>query len=196
MGQVVGGEDAPAHREHCLLDLSAVSGEHLSHAPGSYRFPLIIELREEHRAEGGGEADPVAEHQPAASAAARVQKTYATLDVSSPETPTATVLKQQIEVDGKMYEVQEIYGIEQNAAAAAGDESVLCVVCLTNPVNTMCLPCRCEAPCARPTRASAPCPTTTPRPGTCACARSAPTPFACRATAVPCAGPRSPRSCR
>lgn len=148
MGQVVGGEDAPAHREHCLLDLSAVAGEHLSHTPGTYRFPLVIELREAPRPDGGGEAGPVPEQKPAGSSAsvsARVQKTYATLDVSSPETPSATVIKQQIEVDGKMYEVQEIYGIEQNAAAAAGDDSVLCVVCLTNAVNTMCLPCRCGA---------------------------------------------------
>ena len=61
------------------------------------------------------------------------------------------VIKQKICVNGEAYELQEIYGMEQNRttvqgiAAAAGLEDVEgneCVICMSAPRDTTALPCR------------------------------------------------------
>ena len=58
--------------------------------------------------------------------------------------------KQKISVDGKSYELQEIFGIENCATGnpmgggggGGGDEGKECVVCLSEPRDTTVLPCR------------------------------------------------------
>ena len=81
------------------------------------------------------------------------------------------VVKQHIFVNGSSYELQEIYGIDNNPSnnnsleelhnveqfqqqqEREDDDEVMCVVCLTEPKNTTVLPCRHMCMCSECARA-------------------------------------------
>lgn len=78
------------------------------------------------------------------------QSTFATL-VQQGSSWSVRVLKQTIQVGNKSFELQEIYGIEQNQNGAAEQTNVNdlddengreCVICMTEPRDTTVLPCR------------------------------------------------------
>lgn len=79
------------------------------------------------------------------------QTTYAWVEHEGEEW-VARVVKQKIWVKGESYELQEIYGMEQNKATAVGMPANMegledvegneCVICLSAPRDTAALPCR------------------------------------------------------
>jgi len=116
-------------------------------------YPLVVRmeaLTDEGRAQGkvleevapGGELPPWVQS----------QTTYAWVERDGEEW-VARVVKQKIWVKGEAYELQEIYGMEQNSrgpamglpASVEGFEDVEgneCVICMSAPRDTAALPCR------------------------------------------------------
>ncbi|KAI9915082.1 hypothetical protein PsorP6_008470 [Peronosclerospora sorghi] len=136
------------HVEHSLsfLDLSVYDPDELVYTVNTTQFPLIIAL--EVLIDGKSPQS---------------QSTFCTFFRNGDDSLDVKVLKQKVVVDGVMYELQEIYGIdglvtaapriEQNSvtsneqAEAFKDEvgileGVECVICLCEPRNTTVLPCR------------------------------------------------------
>jgi E3 ubiquitin-protein ligase MGRN1 len=113
------------------LDVSKLTSEQLVHVPNSQRFPLVVKL----------EATP--DGVVPTGSAVQCQYTYATLVKNSHDKFEAQVVKQKIQVGEVCYELQEIYGIEQNDSGG-GDQDGQgdCVICMTEPKDTTVLPCR------------------------------------------------------
>ncbi|EKX32919.1 hypothetical protein GUITHDRAFT_98480 [Guillardia theta CCMP2712] len=89
---------------------------------GSQHFPIVIMLQtcdeNAHRVQS--------------------QSTFATFKSNADGSLSVAVIKQKIQVKGNAYELQEIYGIEQNDA----ENSKECVICMSAPKDTTVLPCR------------------------------------------------------
>ncbi|KAK4537947.1 hypothetical protein CDCA_CDCA15G3972 [Cyanidium caldarium] len=123
------------------------------------RYPVVIQL----------ELDEPGATEEEFRGRVRSQVTYATLvepphlppsaSLSSVEQIAVQVVLQKILVDGTVYELQEIYGIEASSTTtmmattmrpgAAGDDTDdVCIVCMTDPRDTAVLPCRHMCLCA------------------------------------------------
>jgi E3 ubiquitin-protein ligase MGRN1 len=48
------------------------------------------------------------------------------------------VIMQKVKMQGKSFELSEIYGLE----AAASEDGEMCVICLSSPKSTIVMPCR------------------------------------------------------
>jgi hypothetical protein len=124
-----------------------------------HRYPIVILLQRLSSADNKWTAqEPALPGEAAASDTGRVrfQATYATLTmppkgIELVEEIPLKVVQQKILVDGTIYELQEIYGIEERSAAteehsagpSAGNESdECCIICMTDPRDTTVLPCR------------------------------------------------------
>uniref|UniRef100_A0A7S1IH09 RING-type domain-containing protein n=1 Tax=Eutreptiella gymnastica TaxID=73025 RepID=A0A7S1IH09_9EUGL len=73
------------------------------------------------------------------------QHTFMEVVLSGAAAPALRILKQKLEIQGQVFELEEIYGLGHEERAGADAESVegdLCVVCITNPRDTMAMPCR------------------------------------------------------
>lgn len=143
---------------HYLADLCS----HTPSPPASTdnTYPIIIRL-EALTQEGQGEGRSLSGLQPGCELPYWVQSqsTYAKLVKEEDGRVGIRVLEQKIWVRGEAYELQEIYGMEQNRGGAAGGgaagagglgtsgaedggEGSECVVCLSAPRNTAAMPCR------------------------------------------------------
>ena len=132
-------------RPENALDVSAYGPGELKYEPSAARFPVIICL------EAGG---PEAATGP--KTAVQSQSTFAYLTGLDGDAACGIKpLKQKIQVGTTAYELQEIYGIEGQAAAGGGgaaasgsqdadgeEKSRECVICMTEPRDTTVLPCR------------------------------------------------------
>jgi len=129
--------------------MSLYSAEELKYDPSVACFPVAICL------EAGG-----AEASTEVHSAVQSQSTFATLGgLDKGGTLVIKPLKQKIQVGSTAYELQEIYGIEGQAADGAGgseddfddaDEKSRseCVICMTDPRDTTVLPCRHMSMCS------------------------------------------------
>lgn len=118
-------------------------------------FPLIIRL-EALTDEGRTENRSLASLAPGAELPQWVQSqtTYARIVREDDGSLGVRVIKQKIWVKGESYELQEIYGMEQNRGVAIGTpaagpadgfedvEGNECVICMSAPRDTAALPCR------------------------------------------------------
>lgn len=129
------------------IDLTRVPASSLT-SPAADAFPLIVRL-EALTDRGRAEGQRLESLQPGAALPGWVQSqtTYAKLVKGDDGGWEVRVLKQKIWVEGQSYELQEIYGMEQNKAApgAEGFEDVdgnECVICMSEPRDTTAIPCR------------------------------------------------------
>ncbi|GIL72755.1 hypothetical protein Vretimale_4462 [Volvox reticuliferus] len=114
-------------------------------------FPVIIRL-EALSEEGAAEGRSLESLEPGCELPGWVQSqtTYAKLVKEDDGSWGLCMIKQKIWVKGTAYELQEIYGMEQNKAAgngAAADgyddlDGNECVICMSAPRDTTALPCR------------------------------------------------------
>ena len=131
-------------RPENALDVSAYGPGELKYEPSAARFPVIICL------EAGGPEAPTGP-----KTAVQSQSTFAYITGLEGDTACGIKpLKQKIQVGTTAYELQEIYGIEGQAAGAGGAEAAAsqdddgeeksreCVICMTEPRDTTVLPCR------------------------------------------------------
>lgn len=131
--------DQRNHAEEDFLDISEYNlEEELSYDQKLKRYPLIVKL-----------SDISSKH---------AQMTYVSLKPSNSRNEISlSVLKQKIKFNGKCYELQEIFGIneakksndstknEQNCDKEQYDESdegSLCIICLSEPRTLTVIPCR------------------------------------------------------
>jgi len=132
------------------LVIASYSEEELKYNPQEpRRYPVIIRLEAmADTGEGSSSSDAAAGDRK--GPAVQSQSTFATL-VPQGSSWTLRVLKQTIQVGKKSFELQEIYGIEQNQNGAAEQSTVNdlddengreCVICMTEPRDTTVLPCR------------------------------------------------------
>lgn len=73
------------------------------------------------------------------------QTTQAVIEKKEDGTYKVRVVRQTLWVEGKHYELQEIYGIENSGAGAGfegNDTGKECVICMSEPRDTTVLPCR------------------------------------------------------
>mmetsp|Transcript_10892 Transcript_10892/g.18893 ORF Transcript_10892/g.18893 Transcript_10892/m.18893 type:complete len:397 (-) Transcript_10892:1559-2749(-) len=149
--------------QHCI-DLARVSVEDLlaastadTKAPpvsvGQQVFPLIVRL-EALTDEGRAEGRTMRGLEPGCALPPWVQSqtTYAKVIKDEDGTLHLRVLKQKIWVKGESYELQEIFGIEQNRGLALGTPTTAegfedvegneCVICMSAARDTAALPCR------------------------------------------------------
>ena len=68
------------------------------------------------------------------------QSTFCQLSLNADGTYGIKVLKQRIMVDGRKYDLQEIYGLDQSDANMDGGRE--CVICMSDVADTAVLPCR------------------------------------------------------
>lgn len=123
-------------------DLTSVQGD---------TFPVIIRL-EALTEEGVAQARSLETLEPGCELPPWVQSqtTYARLIKEDDGSWGLRVIKQKIWVKGTSYELQEIYGMEQNKASTAGAggegyedvDGNECVICMSAPRDTTALPCR------------------------------------------------------
>jgi E3 ubiquitin-protein ligase MGRN1 len=129
-----------------------------------HRYPIVILLQRLESAEDLAKsghrqvqqsAGRSTDTDPNEGSLVRFQATYVTLCMPpkglelADEIPVK-VVQQKILVDGTIYELQEIYGIEErmasaddsDAAAAEAEHDDLCIICMTDPRDTTVLPCR------------------------------------------------------
>ncbi|GBG71540.1 hypothetical protein CBR_g8958 [Chara braunii] len=80
----------------------------------------------------------------------QAQTTYAVIEKRG-DTWGARVLKQKLWVSGQVYELQEIYGIDNGGGGGeeTGDTGKECVICLSEPRDTTVLPCRHMCMCVK-----------------------------------------------
>jgi hypothetical protein len=130
------------------LDLSQLSPEELAFDAAQGRFPLIICLEVAAGAETSSNVSS--------------QTTFVDIVRAADGGLTARPIKQKIQVGTAWYELQEIYGIEGQKAAAAGDAAAAaggeepadsgreCAICMSVPRDTTVLPCRHMCAARRP----------------------------------------------
>ncbi|KAF6001360.1 hypothetical protein CCYA_CCYA16G4237 [Cyanidiococcus yangmingshanensis] len=125
-----------------------------------HRYPIVILLQRLPNAddEWAEQKPPPRQTEASATDSGRVrfQATYVTLTMPlkglelAEEIPVK-VAQQKILVDGTIYELQEIYGIEERTGSpdepgsgppAVGETDELCIICMTDPRDTTVLPCR------------------------------------------------------
>eukprot|EP00741_Cyanophora_paradoxa_P009857 tig00001668_g9548.t1 len=105
--------------------------------PNANQYPVVIRLE----TLAGSSSDSSSEGR----SGVQSQSTFATLAKLPEGGWGIKVLKQKILVGGVSYELQEIYGIEQNAEGDGGeaaDSGRECVICMSEPRDTTLLPCR------------------------------------------------------
>eukprot|EP00898_Chlorokybus_atmophyticus_P003306 jgi/Chlat1/3977/Chrsp26S04041 len=112
------------------LKLSQHTEEELTYSGGN-TYPVVVRLETEAREAAGTNGQN--------------QTTFATFARNSDGDWVLNTLKQKIWIDSVTYELQEIYGIEQNGEQTeldGLDSGKECVICLAAPRDTTVLPCR------------------------------------------------------
>ncbi|MEW5309992.1 MAG: hypothetical protein WDW38_001829 [Sanguina aurantia] len=140
-----GGSEAPGPSH--VIDLGSVAVTELL-ASSDSTFPLIVRLEaltDEGREEGRSlHALPVGCELPKW---VQSQSTYGKLAKEEDGSWGVRVIKQKIWVKGTSYELQEIFGMEQNRGSAVEDgaddaDGNECVICMSARRDTTALPCR------------------------------------------------------
>lgn len=113
----------------------SIAREMLYHE-GPY-FPLVIVL------ESKQETLPTnttsrKESKASSNAEPTAQITFGTFVRNTDNTWGVKCLKQQMVVQGHLYQLEDIFGLEDNISR----NSQLCLVCMLDPINTLLLPCR------------------------------------------------------
>mmetsp|Transcript_41463 Transcript_41463/g.67283 ORF Transcript_41463/g.67283 Transcript_41463/m.67283 type:complete len:378 (+) Transcript_41463:180-1313(+) len=121
------------------IDLSMYKEDEIVYGSGGNQFPIVIRL------EGVNGPDTAASND--GKGGVKCQSTFASFAKLPEGGWTVKVIKQKILVGTTSYELQEIYGIEQNSAASGNNEEEAetgreCVICMSEPRDTTLLPCR------------------------------------------------------
>jgi E3 ubiquitin-protein ligase MGRN1 len=118
------------------LNTSVYGASDLIHKKGTSIFPVIIVLSvnsEAVRALGGD---------PTIANGTRAQVTYATLVAKDDAYQLRCIKQDVIDPNGQNYEVSQIYGLKNQSTDGVAGETGECVICMTDPVTTVILPCR------------------------------------------------------
>lgn len=110
----------------CILDVNKFDEEQLMHNGTSSTYPLIVVL-------SVTDSDLLSDENTVSQ-----QMTLATLCKGGDDVWEVKTLQQKVLYQGFIYVVYDIYGIEQSLAEAAEE----CVICLTEPRDTVVIPCR------------------------------------------------------
>jgi hypothetical protein len=137
-----------------VIDLSLYSEEQVREVQGGAQWPLVIRL-ECVTKDGLEQGHSLSELKPGGPQKVWVQSqtTFATLHKNEDGEWETNKMKQKIMVNGISYELQSIFGMDQNdkksregrpavAQSAEQEEERLCVICLVNERDTTVLPCR------------------------------------------------------
>jgi hypothetical protein len=138
------GQTFEMSSEYCI-DFSEIPDEELKYDENidTFRYPIVIEMRSMLDTIGLSELDQLE-----LRSRLKYQFTYATIYQNSDGSYGIKAIRQKIQVDGIVYELAEIYGVDgmdspigDDLNANSGDDS-LCVICMGEQADTSLIPCR------------------------------------------------------